>query len=100
MKATLEEFIVQKQGQACKHSHHDKMVWECVYVRYIGNRGEMGIKLKRNVEIRNWPGVKGMKDMKEGLVYAETANRGTPKLWLDSEEIYARLFFILHTSSH
>lgn len=55
---------------------------------------------RRNVETRNWPGVKGMKDTKEGLVYAEMANQGTPKLWLDSEEIYARLFFILHTNSH
>lgn len=38
--------------------------------------------------------------MKEGLVYAEMANQVTPKLWLDYEEIYARLFFILQTSSH
>lgn len=41
-----------------------------------------------------------MKDTKEGLVYADMANQGTLKLWLDSEEIYARLFFILHTNSH
>lgn len=63
------------------------------------NRGEMKITI-RNIEPRNWPGVKGMKDMKEGLACVEMVKQGTPQLWLHCGEIYARLFFILQTSSH
>lgn len=59
----------------------------------------MKSKRKKNTKTRNGPGIKGMKDTKERLAYAEMVKQGTPKLWLHSEGIYARLFFILHTSS-